>query len=209
MDPSRRRLLDVIRRRYANAYYTHKGHEKERERAARRVRLEKWIRIGLTFLAALTISVEAMSSQNPGAIISAVFGSLPFLYALYRLTTSSESRVHSHTIAAKQFKAERDSYENLIEECMSGEFSVVEIRAKRDAIEQRINAIDLPTPYASNKAYDEGAEALSKEAGEVATKSEIDNILPEGLRLGRKAESVTDLSDDDDDKDTSRLIDFA
>lgn len=205
MDRTRVRQLDVIRRQYANVYYTHKAHEKERERASRRVRLEKWIRIALTFTAALTISVEAVSSPSIGAIVSAVIGSLPFLFSLYRLSTSPESRVHSHTIAAKQFKAERDNLLNLIEECMSGEFSTEEIRSKFRAIEQRIVAMDLPTVYASNEAYSEGAKALSTTNGEVSSRSQINNILPEHLRL---EDSGTGGSDGSNESDLPNMIGF-
>ena len=209
MDPARIRLLDVIRRRYANVCYTHKAHEKERERASKRVRLEKWIRIGLTFIAALTISVEAASSQNLGAILAAVVGAISLAYSIYRLATSPESRVHSHTIAAKQLKAERDNFENLIEECMSRDFSTADIRAKRDAIEQRINAMDLPTPYTSNKAYEEANDALSIQGGEVASKSEIDNLLPEGLRLADTEGKSSEKLQDSPETGNSEIIGFA
>ena len=92
MDSSRRRLLAVISNQYVIVCYTHKAHEKERERASRRVRFEKWIRIILACAAASTITVEALSSRNPGAIVSTVFGSLALLYHFidYRLRLRGE-----------------------------------------------------------------------------------------------------------------------
>lgn len=195
MNDERQRLLDIIRRRYSNVYHSHKAHEKERERASKRANSEKWLRIGLTCFAALTICFEAVSSKTHGAIFAAVIGAISLAYSIYRLSTSPERRAHSHTIAAKQLRAERDNLENLIEECMSTNSSIPDIRAKRDVIVQRINAIDLPTPYASNAAYKEGAKSLSPEGGEVSTRTEIDSLLPESLRLGESGNSNSESAD--------------
>ncbi len=214
MDATRRRLLQVIQHRYDSVAHTHKTHEKERELVAKRIACEKRLRLLLTILNAVFIGegvfVAAGVNFNLTTIIAGltmIIAGISALVAIHKLTSTSGSSVHSHKLAAKSLLKERNQLFHLIEECMSSDYENAEIRAKLDAIEQRLNAFDPLLPDTSRKAYELARSALATGGEGVSARCDVDKLLPESMRDGETEDTNTDSSDESDDTDLSRLID--
>ena len=209
MDATRRCLLDVIRHRYDSVTHTHKTHEKERELVAKRITCEKRLRLSLTILNAVFIGGGVFVAPGVNFNLTTIIAGISALIAIHKLTSTSESSVHSHKLAAKLLLKERNQLFYLIEEYMSNDYSNAEIRAKLCAIEQRLSAFDPLLPDTSRKAYELARSALATGGEGVSAQRDVDELLPESMRDGEAEDTRTDSSDESDDTDSPRLIDYA
>lgn len=212
MDPERRRLLDTIRHRYDIVAHSHKAHEKERELIVKRVARQKWFRLVLTILNSTFVGGGVLAAvgtnYNPAALPTIAAG-ITALVAIILLTSTPENIVHTHKTAAKLLLRERNQLLLLIEKSMSRDYSNQVIREHLYSIEQRLDAIEPLLPPTSNKAYKLARAALATGSERASEQSDIDKILPKGLRDGETTSTTNESSDESDDTDFSKLIDYA
>lgn len=179
-------LIANIRESFGRVVYSHKIHEKERERQSALSALSKWVNITL---GAVTLGglVAALTQAASWALwLSVGVGTLNVGYMLAQLSFDPLRRAGLHRAAAKQLLGVRNSYQALIADLEGGFLTADEAREKRDELEVLADDAYRLAPDTSRWAYRRAKRSLKVEEDMTFSTSEIDAFLPEGLRSGNE-----------------------
>lgn len=175
-------LLDQVRQQFGRVVYTHKTHEKDRERYTRLGTAFKWVNV---VLGALTLGGIVSTLLDPGAaqlIATAGLGTLNVATMLVQLSFDPLKEASLHREAAKQLLVVRNAYESLIADLVGGDLSIDEARTRRDQLEGRTQEAYRYAPDTSRSAYQHAQKALKVAEDMTFASAEIDAFLPESLR---------------------------
>lgn len=178
-----REFLGLIRELYGRAAWTHKVHEKDREIWSSRVNLVRWINVALIGLTSMLAIVGAIVNSQTVFIITSIVGALSTAFVVYQLSFNPERMEAEHRAAAKRLLYLRDRYLILIQEAMSGRTPIVQLQSKLESLQRETSIVYEYAPDSSSKAYSVASEALKTKQELTFTREEIDNLLPEDLRL--------------------------
>lgn len=173
---------DAIREAFGRVSYTHKTHEKDRERLTKKATHMKWTNVilnAITFGGVLT----AITTQTQGGLfISLVFAMLSAGFTLYQLSFNPQEEAQQHRVAAKRLLALRNEYINLLADVVGGTMGVEAIRDRRDALEREAQKVFVEAPDSSSKAYLAAQKALKADEEMTFSDEELDRMLPRGMR---------------------------
>ena len=183
-------LGSQIREIYGRVVYSHKTHEKQAEILT--TRLSK-IKLGQIILPALstagfvTVFLDAdwlrgFDVRWLGALIGAAFSALLLALNLYtkNYDLAEEARLHKDT--AIKILSIREKYVSLLVDLQSGSETPSAIRRKRDALADELDDVYAKAPITTEKAYRKAQKALKSEDEMTFSDTELDALLPPGLR---------------------------
>lgn len=170
--------------------FTHKTHEKERERLSRFSIIAKWVNI---ILSAFTFGgiITALGTDELGwKIASAILAVLSAGFAIFQLSFDPARSAEAHRTTAKRLLEIRNRYELLIADMMSNDASSQELRQRRDQLSDMANEAYRSAPDTSPSAYERAQDALGTKQEMTFTEGEIDKFLPQALRRRLPLESA-------------------
>lgn len=174
-------IIETIRESFGRVVYTHKTHEKDRERFSRFATTSKTVNIALcalTFGGALT----ALGGGGTSFLVATVFlSTLSAAYALFQLSFDPQRTAERHRSAAKSLLVVRNDYENLLADAASGALTLDEIRTRRDELESQASDVYKLAPDTSSAAYSAAQKALGVNEDMTFSNEEINRFLPAAL----------------------------
>jgi len=176
--------LIVIRETFGNVVYTHKTYEKAADICISKSKRIKLINV---ILLALTSS-SALGSILKGQIFlvsTSILATTALFFVVYQLSSNFAGLGQEYKTVAKKLWVIREKYQNLIADVMNEKYASSEIVEKRDSLLFELSQIlesALPT---DNKAYSKARKALKIDKERTFSNKEIDNFLPEELRIER------------------------
>jgi hypothetical protein len=179
-------FVDGLRDTYGRLSFTHKTQEKMAEIESRReivFKIANLIVIVLTLAA--VIADLASNDDEPLSVAIKAFtiaaASIALIFAFVQLNFEPGKQAEKYRTSAKLFLGLRDQYGSLIADASSG-VPVGELRARRDALEERMRQIDENAPQTTAKAYSKACEAIANSEGITLSDEDIRRIFPETLR---------------------------
>ncbi|WP_237841666.1 SLATT domain-containing protein [Cellulosimicrobium cellulans] len=161
--------------------YTHKTHEKDRERLARHGVVSKWGNIGLCALTFGGVLTALGTNERLVLIVSAVLATLSAGYALFQLSFDPARSAEAHRAAAKSLLMLRNRYIDLLADIASGDLSMDEIRRRRDELETDTSSVYKLAPDTSPSAYAAAQDALKVKEDMTFSDDELNKFLPGAL----------------------------
>lgn len=178
--------LQVIRESFGKVAYSHKTHEKGAEIADFHSSAVKAINVILTTATSSTLLATLITDEIALGYISAIFSALTLAFIVFQLSFTPEQKVEKHRQAAKELWYVREKYLNLIADIMNESISNETITHRRDQLMEELKMIYQFSPATSSKAYKKAQDALKLNEELTFNNAEIDQLLPENLRLGKK-----------------------
>jgi SMODS and SLOG-associating 2TM effector domain family 4 len=100
-----------------------------------------------------------------------------------------EQDAQKHREAASDIWNVREAYLSLLTDIRDQNFSLSDLRARRDELQNQLHAIYRAAPHTNGKAYGEAQDALKNKEDLTFTDAEIDAFLPGPLKRTRAARS--------------------
>jgi hypothetical protein len=175
--------LAVIREVYGRLVYSHKTHEKERERLATFGTASKWINIALSAFTFGGVAAALGTDVFFWKMASAVLAVASAGFAVFQLSFDPARSAEAQRTSAKRLLEVRNRFELLIADVLSGELSPADIRQRRDNLTEMANDAYRSAPDTSAAAYKRAQKALGIDDEMSFEQGEIDRFLPEALRL--------------------------
>jgi hypothetical protein len=102
---------------------------------------------------------------------------------VYQLSFNFDELGQRYKITAKKLWLIREKYQNLIADLINEKYNSNEVTEKRDLLLSELNEILENAPPTDNKAYSKARKALKIDEEMTFSGKEIDNLLPEELRM--------------------------
>ena len=175
--------LQVIRESFGRVVYSHKTHEKAAEIEDWYSRKVKWANIILTFLTSGTLISTIITDKNIYLYISAFLSTFMLGFTLFQLSFNPAEKAEKHRYVAKELWYIRERYINLMADMLNGRLSEDVIVAKRDQLIEELKLIYKFAPPTNSKSYEKARKALKIDEELTFSEDEIDQFLPNELRL--------------------------
>lgn len=173
--------LQVIRESFGRVLYTHKTHEKDRERLTFLGTVSKWTNIvlsGLTFGGV----IATVGTKDPFWLsISLLLSTLSAGYAVFQLSFDPNRKAGSHRTAAKQFLVIRNQHVHLMADIKEGLLTADQVRSRRDELEKEFTDAVAVAPDTSPRAYRKAQKALQVDEDMTFSDEELNAFLPNAL----------------------------
>ena len=176
-------LLCQLRELYGRIIYTHKAQEKEADIA--KSRQKNWQNCQLIISTLTTTGVIATIFGDCiwVKIVAAILSSVLFGISAYLKNSDFGGCARRHAEAAAFLWDIREQYLTLIVDLLGGKVDELDIRKRRDRLQEKLAAFFKDAPRTSQDSYTEASEALQKKEEFTFSDEELDIFLPEGLRL--------------------------
>lgn len=174
--------LQVIQESFGRVLYTHKTHEKDRERLATLGTISKWINIGLSGVTFGGIVATVGTKDTVWLVVSLILSTLSAGFAIFQMSFDPFKKAAGHRAAAKQLLEIRNKYLYLMADIVDGSLAVGEIRDRRDQLEKEAVDAYAVAPDTSPKAYKKAQTALQVQEDMTFSDDELNRFLPASLR---------------------------
>ena len=177
--------LQIIRESFGRVAYTHKTHEKDAEIANSQSTVTKWINIVLTTLTSGSLIGTIITNQFVLVYLSAVLSTVVLAFVIFQLSFNPERKSEIHRYLAKELWYIREKYVNLMAAIFNEKITDQDIVVARDKLTEELKFIYKFAPTTSKKAYAQAQEALKINEDLTFSDDEIDQFLPDKLRLAK------------------------
>lgn len=174
--------LAMIREAYGRLVYTHKTHEKERERLSSFATAAKWANIVLSALTFGGVTIVLGTDQLGWKIATVALAVASAGFAVFQLSFDPARSAEAHRTAAKRFLELRNRYELLMTDIISDAVPQDEVLRRRDRLSDETNEAYRTAPDTSPAAYKRAQKALGVDDEMSFSEGEIDRFLPGPLR---------------------------
>ena len=178
--------LQVIRESFGRVVYSHKTHEKDAEIASCYATATKWANIILTTITSGTLITTIITNQSLLIYVSAVLSAITLAFAIFQLSFNPEEKTEKHRQLAKELWYVREKYVNLMADIVGEKINDDTITTRRNNIIEELKLIYKFAPTTSAKAYKKAQEALKINEELTFSEEEIDQFLPNELKLKKK-----------------------
>lgn len=178
-----------VRECYGRIVYSHKVHEKNADIYLKKLRTTKCWQISLSALTTGGLfSILLTDGSKELTIITAIIASVQFWLNSYIKEYNLSESAERHASTASKLWNIRESYLSLIADIQAHLTTIEEIRQRRDDLQKQSFVVYEKAPRTISKAYKEAQKALKFNEELTFSNSEIDLLLPRGLR--RNAEEI-------------------
>ncbi|MFE5672762.1 SLATT domain-containing protein [Agromyces sp. NPDC056523] len=181
-------LIESTRELFGRVVYTHKTHEKERERLSRLGTLSRWTNI---ILNALTLGgvVSIFNTGSQEALIAtALLATLSAAYALIQLSFDPVGAAASHRAAAKRLLGIRDELQLLLSDLSDNAVDPDSARARRNRLADDAQYAYELAPDTSPRSYRAASKALQVDEDMTFSDEELNHFLPKALHWPKSVE---------------------
>ncbi len=175
--------LQVIRESFGRVAYSHKTHEKAAELDYRSNKIAKWLNIMLTTLTFGSLASSIIADEVILLYISAALSALTLGFMIFFLSFNPSEKAERHRSTARELWLIREKYISLIADIIDERVPEEVIRSTRDSLIEDLNLIYKFAPSTDAKAYRAAREALKINEELTFSEKEIDELLPEELRI--------------------------
>ncbi len=179
-------LLAIAREFYGRVVYTHKTHEKDRERWTTFATYAKGIAVALAGITTAFAIVGAVDPTSTKILLATcILAGSNTAFVIFQLSFNPSGRSDEHRRAAKDLLVLRDRYLLLIEEILGSNESCDQFRESLKLLCAETSLVYKFSPDSSAKAYRLASKGLKRDEELSFSNEEIDRLLPEHLRLSR------------------------
>ena len=175
-----------LREVYGRIVYTHKTHEKMADLITSRHNTTQWIQTILSGLTTTSLLVVIFGSSRTGAVIAVLLSTLLFMVNLYLQNSDLGRRAERHTEVAAVLWGIRESYLTLITDLLTPAPNIDYIKSERDRLQGISERVFRNAPRTNAKAYGLARNALKNNEELTFGEDELDLLLPEELRKGKR-----------------------
>ena len=172
-----------IRELYGRVVWTHKTQEKCADILWKRLCRLKLFQISLSALTTTGILVTVFGDLPAVGIASAVLSALLFGLNAYTKDYDLGEISQRHSNAASDLWNIRESYLSVLTDLRTSNLSLEQIKNRRDALQEDLFNTYKGAPRTINSAYREASKGLKANEELTFTPQEIDNLLPQELRI--------------------------
>lgn len=179
-------LLAQIREAFGRIVYSHKTHEKQADTCLAWHKGQQGALVVLTGVSSGTFLAALLEVFGEPVVVSLVTSSIALLVTVVSLATKTfrhKEESDAHRDVASQLWGVRESYLSLIADLMSGEVSDNQARRRRDELQEAAHSVYSIAPRTGKRAFGQAQEALKENDEMTFTPAEIDQFLPEELRI--------------------------
>lgn len=176
-------VVDHVRLTFGHVVRNYTVHTRAAERLSRLAWRARFLVLALLGVATAATITSLLQPWRPYQIAAAAAAALALIgYAVY-LALSIEARVHAHRSFAHRLWVICEEYRSLLAEIQDGLLDRDVVLRRRDAlIRQTHAAYDHPFPV-DQPAFESVRQAAQGSGSGAVTDEEIDQFLPESLRL--------------------------
>ncbi|WP_299568800.1 SLATT domain-containing protein [uncultured Pedobacter sp.] len=175
-------LESQIREIYGRVIYTHKTHEKCADLLKSRNDGLKLLEIILSALTTTSIIAVVIGDQKTVEFIAVAFSTLLLFITFYFKENNLLAIAEKHKQSALEILAVREGLLSLLVDIRIGNHSIVELQAKRDALNEELINSYRGAPKTLSSGYNMASKALKENEEFTFSDAEIDRLLPESLR---------------------------
>ena len=157
---STERLHQQITDSTANVYYTYSAHWIIVHRLQRRYTALKVIQIILTAISTGGFLASMIAGNASLSWIGGATSALALGLNLYALNFNLPENIKNHTDAANELWDVREAYKSLVNDF--ADLKPEEVRAKRDALNERISQINKQYPGTDDKSFKKAKKDIDK-----------------------------------------------
>jgi hypothetical protein len=179
-------LRDHVRELFGRVVYSHKTHEKDRERFTFFATVSKGVNVALSALTFGGVAAALQTQTHEALLIGVAFATVNAAFALVQLSFDPNRQAGLHREAAKQLLVVRDDYLTLLADIASGAASAAEVRLRRDALQAEAQEVFASAPDTTSAGFRRARKALKAQEEMTFSSAEIDAFLPVALRLDRQ-----------------------
>lgn len=176
-------LIFQIRELYGRVTYTHKVHEKCADIYHKRMHTMKIVQIGLSALTTGSLLLAILGDGKLGTIIGAIVSTILFGINLYLKDYELGELSQKHIGVAARIWNIRESYLSLLTDLTTGKIDYPDAVKLRSSLQEELSAIYQNAPRTLNEAYKLAQKSLKVEEEMTFSREEINNLLPEALRI--------------------------
>lgn len=177
--------LNIIRESYGRVVYTHKTYEKANDICISKSKRIKTVNVILLALTSGT-AIGSFFKGNFLIIVTSLLSTFSLFFLVYQYNFNWDGLAQEYKDSANSLWYIREKYQNLIADIMNDRFSPEEITNERDSLLKEYHEILKKSPSTNGKAYSKAKKALKVDEEMTFSTKEIDNFLPEKLRLNKK-----------------------
>jgi len=175
--------LHVTRERFGRIVYTHKTYEKAAEMCFKRAQIIKLLNVLLLSLTSGS-AIGSFFSDQYLIQLSSLLATISLFFLVYQLNTNDESIGLEYKLTANKLWFIREKHQNFIADIMNDFFNDDQIQQKRDELLIELNNLLESAPPTNNKAYLKAQKSLKFNEEMTFSDDEIDQFLPNELRIG-------------------------
>lgn len=183
LDGTKSVLIFQIRELYGRVTYTHKVHEKCADIYHERLHGMKIMQIVLSALTTGSLLLAILGDGKVGTIIGAVLSTVLFGLNLYLKDYELGELSQKHIGVAARIWNIRESYLSLLTDLTTGKIDYPDAVKLRNSFQEELSAIYQNAPRTLDDAYKLAQKALKVEEEMTFSREEINNLLPESLRI--------------------------
>lgn len=183
LDDTKAVLIFQIRELYGRVTYTHKAHEKCADIYHRRMHTMKIVQIVLSALTTGSLLLAILGDGKLGTIVGAVVSTILFAINLYLKDYELGELSQKHIGVAARIWNIRESYLSLLTDLTTGKIDYPDAAKLRNSFQEELSAIYQNAPRTLDDAYKLAQKALKVDEEMTFSRDEINNLLPEALRI--------------------------
>ena len=127
-----------------------------------------------------------ITNQNILIYVSAILATLTLAFIIFQLSFNPEENAEKHRQIAKELWYIREKYVNLMADIINQKISEELIVSRRDNLIEELKMIYKFAPITSTKAYGKAQKALKINEELTFSDEEIDQFLPNDLKLKKQ-----------------------
>lgn len=174
-------ITGLVRESFGRVVYSHKTHEKDRERYTVQAILVKWVNIVLIGLTGGGLVTSVLVGADAYLWASAVLATLALAFNVFQLSFDPATSAARHRDTAKSLIPIRDGYASLLADLKDG-LEIQSAQQRRDSLDRVLHDIYQQAPDTSQKAYRRAQKALQLNDEMTFSDDELDRLLPSQLR---------------------------
>lgn len=176
-------LESQLREMYGRVAYTHKTHMKMADALIDRYQFVKKVEIWLSAITSSALVLAVFGDSRCGTIVGAILSTILLAVVLYVKEENMGAEAQRHTETASKLWGLREGLLSLLTDLRGGG-DETEIRARRDEVNEQLEAIYKAAPCTDGKAYAAAQNALKNAEELYFSDDELDHLLPPALRVG-------------------------
>jgi hypothetical protein len=184
--------FQIIRESFARVAYSHKTHEKAAEIEDLWAKAVKWVNIILTSLTSGTLISTVFTNEDTYLYISAILSIITLGFILFQLSFDPAEKAEKHRHVAKELWYIREKYINLMGDIVSGNLSDQLTNSRRDQLLEELRLVYKFAPQTNSRAYRKARKSLKLNEELTFTNKEIDQLLPNELKIEKDLSGNSD-----------------
>lgn len=174
--------VQAIGESFGRVVYSHKTHEKARERASSWATVIKWVNIILTTVTSTTLVTTIFTNQKVLLYIGSILSTLTLAFVIFQLSFDPAKEAERHRATAKALWYVREKYIHLLTDIKANP-SGINIPQRRDELVEELRRIYDLAPDTSSHAYRAAQKALKINEDMTFRNEEINHFLPDSLHI--------------------------